>query len=83
MKVHIFNKYDTLDKIINLYAISLTELKEANEDLNLYNLKPGDRINIVHNKHSIKYVENEIPLSNDEFQKYICPHCKKIILIPK
>ncbi|MBQ9730929.1 MAG: LysM peptidoglycan-binding domain-containing protein [Bacilli bacterium] len=83
MKVHIYNKYDTLDKIINQYAISLDELKKANQNLDLFSLKEGDRVNIVYNKQTFKQIENEIPLSNDEFQRYICPHCKQVILIPK
>ena len=83
MKVHIYNKYDTLDKIINQYAITLNELKKANENLDLFNLKEGDKIIINHSKTSFYEHNEEIPLSNDEYQRYICPHCKNIILIPK
>ena len=83
MKVHIFNKYDTLDKIINTYAISINELKQANPNLDLFNLSEGDKILIEYNKQSFKQIENDILLEKEEYQKYICPHCKQIILIPK
>ena len=44
MKVHIYNKYDSLDKIINTYAISLKDLQKSNENIDLFNLKEGDRL---------------------------------------
>jgi len=83
MKVHIFSKFDTLDKIINQYAITIDELKKANEELNIYSLKEGDKIKIIKTKNSFKEVSEEIKLEQEEFQKYICPHCKQVILIPK
>ena len=83
MKVHIYNKYDTLDKIINTYAVSLKDLQKSNENIDLFNLKEGDRLIINHSKNSFLEHNEEIPLSNDEYQKYICPHCKNVILIPK
>lgn len=83
MKVHIFSKYDTLDKIINNYAISLKELKSANPEIDFYTLKDGDRIIIEHNKTLFKDVGNDVAIDSEEYQKYICPHCKQIILIPK
>ena len=83
MKVHIYSKYDTLDKIINNYAISLNELKKVNQNLDLFNLKEGDRILIEHHKTLFKENENEVDLDKEQSQKYICPHCKQIILIPK
>ena len=83
MKVHIVSKYDTLDKIINNYAISLNELKAANPEIDFYTLKAGDRITIEHNKSLFKHVDNDVVIDSEEYQKYICPHCKQIILIPK
>lgn len=83
MKVHIFTKYDTIDKIINNYAISLDDLKKANPSLDLFNLKIGEKIYIKHFDDTFKQIDNEINLSSEEFQKYICPHCKNIILIPR
>lgn len=83
MKVHIYSKYDTLDKIINTYAVSLKDLQKSNENIDLFNLKEGDRLIINHSKKSFLEHNEEIPLSSDEYQKYICPHCKNIILIPK
>ena len=83
MKVHIYSKYDTLDKIINRYAISLDDLKNSNPDLDLFRLKEGDRVKIIKTNKSFKEINEEVSLTNDEYQQYICPHCKKIILIPK
>ena len=83
MKVHIVSKYDTLDKIINNYAISLKELKAVNPEIDFYTLKDGDRIIIEHNKSLFKDVDNDVAIDSEEYQKYICPHCKQIILIPK
>lgn len=83
MKYHIVSPYDTLDKIINVYAISVKDLKESNPNVDLFSLKVGDKLIIKKSGNSSVPTEEFDKNQMEEYQKYICPHCKNVILVPK
>lgn len=83
MKFHIIGPYDSLDKIVNEYAINIEDLKSANPNIDLFSLKTGDKLIIKKANVTFKEIEENIKIESDEYQKYICPHCKNVILIPK
>ncbi len=83
MKIHIVKKYETIDDIINKYMLNYNQLKLLNPDVDLMHLKVNDKIIVEDEKTLLKVEDNNLKLSSDSYQKYVCPHCKNVILIPK
>ncbi len=90
MRYHIVKLGDNVDKIINMYGITYQNYINLNGNDLKRNLDVGEKIKIGEirrkkidsvTKINDIYKENhDIDLS---YQKYICPHCKNIIIIPK
>ena len=90
MRYHIVKVGDSVDKIINMYGITYQNYINLNGDDLKRKLDIGEKIKIGDiRRKNIDYISkiNEIYLTNiDEelnYQKYICPHCKNVIIIQK
>ena len=88
MKFHIVQVGEDIDKICDIYGIEKETLEKLNPTINSRNLIVGEKLRIIHKEDkkivediSSIYTSNEFEDYQDE--KYICPHCKNIILIPK
>ena len=88
MKFHIVQIGEDINKICNLYGIEKEMLEKLNPTINCRNLIVGEKLRIIEKEDkkivddiSSIYTKNQDVDSQDE--KYICPHCKNIILIPK
>lgn len=88
MKFHIVQVGEDVNKICDLYGIEKETLERLNPTINCRSLIVGEKLRIL-SKEDKKLVDDisSIYTNNieDELQdeKYICPHCKNIILIPK
>ena len=88
MKFHIVQVGEDINKICSIYNIERETLERLNPTINSRNLMVGEKIRVIH-KEETKFVDDissiYINNKNDDFddEKYICPHCKNIILIPK
>ena len=89
VKYYIIKKDDTLDKILKNYGITYQKFISLNNG-NIKDLfVAGNKIVIDNNENnrSVKEDINKIYQSNNDRSedevKYLCPHCKNIILIPK
>jgi murein DD-endopeptidase MepM/ murein hydrolase activator NlpD len=88
MKFHIVQIGEDIDKICSLYNINKDILEKLNPTINSRNLIVGERLRVIE-KEDKKIIEDitSIYTNNNEEdiddEKYICPHCKNIILIPK
>ena len=88
MKFHIVQIGEDINKICNLYGIEKEMLEKLNPTINCRNLIVGEKLRIIE-KEDKKIVDDisSIYTKNQDFdsqdEKYICPHCKNIILIPK
>lgn len=88
MKFHIVQVGEDINKICSIYNIEKETLEKLNPTINSRNLIVGEKIRVIQ-KEDTKLVEDisSIYTSNQdndtEDEKYICPHCKNIILIPK
>lgn len=86
MKFHIVQVGENKEKIAKLYNIEVDEISKLNPTINNRELIIGEKIkigasnNIVDDISEI-YIANQKEVMDEE--KYICPHCKNIILIPK
>lgn len=89
MKYYIIKKGDTIDSILNKFGITYQNFISLNDGDFKDLIKVGNKIIVDNNNYSRTYKEdiNRIyqnkNIEKDEEIKYICPHCKNIILIPK
>ena len=89
MRYHIVKIGDSVDKIINMYGITYQNYINLNGNDLLRNLEVGEKIKIGELRKSNEAINkiNNIYKNNEDidlkYQKYICPHCKNIIIIPK
>ena len=89
MKYYIVKKGDTIDSILNKYGITYQNFISLNNGNFKDLIKEGNKIIIENNVYNRTYKDdiNRIYQNKnnekDEDIKYICPHCKNIILIPK
>ena len=88
MKFHIVQVGEDINKICQLYGIERDILEKLNPTINSRSLVVGEKLRIVLKEDkkivddiSSIYTKDEKDEMDDE--KYICPHCKNIILIPK
>lgn len=88
MKFHIVQIGEDINKICKIYGMDKEMLEKLNPTINCRSLQAGEKLRIL-SKEDKKIVDNISSIyTNDqveenEDEKYICPHCKNIILIPK
>lgn len=88
MKFHIVQVGEDISKICNLYNIDKDTLEKLNPTINSRSLIVGEKLRVI-SKEDKKIVDDISSIytntkSDDiDDEKYICPHCKNIILIPK
>lgn len=88
MKFHIVQVGEDISKICALYGIEKDVLERLNPTINSRNLIVGEKLRVIE-KEDKKILEDITSIytkdQSEEMQdeKYICPHCKNIILIPK
>jgi len=91
MKIHILQAGETVEKILKKYNMSEKDFSTLNPDARYRQYEVGDKIRVkeINNTQQIiddistLYQNKKVSISDLEDQKYICPHCKNIILIPK
>ena len=85
MKFHIVQVGEDKEKIAKIYNIGLDTINRLNPTINSRELIVGEKIKIGENSMiddiSEIYIANQ--KDNIEEEKYICPHCKNIIIIPR
>lgn len=88
MKFHIVQVGEDVNKICDLYGIEKEMLEKLNPTINCRSLIVGEKLRVLSKEDkkivddiSSIYTNNQDEEIQDE--KYICPHCKNIILIPK
>lgn len=88
MKFHIVQVGEDINKICDIYGIEKQTLEKLNPTINSRNLIVGEKLRVI-SKEDKKIVEDitsiytTTNLEDTQDEKYICPHCKNIILIPK
>lgn len=88
MKFHIVQVGEDINKICNLYGIEKDILEKLNPTINSRSLIVGEKLRIIE-KEEKKIVEDISSIYTKDQkedmldEKYICPHCKNIILIPR
>ena len=86
MKFHIVQVGENKEKIAKLYNVDIEDICKLNPTINNRELIIGEKIKIG-NDNSVVEDISEIYIANQkeivEEDKYICPHCKNIIIIPK
>ena len=88
MKFHIVQVGEDINKICDLYGIDRDILEKLNPTINSRSLIVGEKLRVIE-KEEKKIVEDiSLIYTKDqnediEDEKYICPHCKNIILIPR
>ncbi len=91
MKIHIVQAGETVDKILKKYNMSENDFSVLNPDSLYRQYEVGDKIRVKDNNSTQQIIEDisslyqskKVSVDDLEDQKYICPHCKNIILIPK
>lgn len=91
MKIHIVQAGETVDKILKKYNMSENDFSVLNPDSLYRQYEVGDKIRVKDNNNTQQIIEDisslyqskKVSVNDLEDQKYICPHCKNIILIPK
>lgn len=85
MKFHIVQVGESKEKIAKLYNIGIEEISKLNPTINNRELIVGEKIKIGSGNTIVEDI-SEIYVANQkeyiEEEKYICPHCKNIIIIP-
>ena len=89
MQFHIVQIGEDINKICKLYNMERDVLEKLNPTINCRALQAGEKLRILI-KEDKKLLEdissiytNDTSKDEIEDEKYICPHCKNIILIPK
>lgn len=90
MKFHIVKENETIDTIKTIYKMDDSEFLNINRLSSKNKLEVGQKVRVIdHNKYvtdtinSINEVINKDEEVQTEVKKYVCPHCKNIIIIPK
>lgn len=89
MQFYIIKKEDTLDKVLNNFGLTYQKFISLNGSNIKEIIKEGNKIIIENSSFNRSYNEDIIKIyeeskeDNNEEMKYICPHCKNIIIIPK
>ena len=86
MKFHIVQAGESKEKIAKLYNVDIEDISKLNPTINNRELIVGEKIRIGDSSNLVNdisqiYINNQKDLVEEE--KYICPHCKNIIIIPK
>ena len=86
MKFHIVQVGESKEKIAKLYNVDVEDIYKLNPTINNRELIVGEKIKIGEGSNIVEdiseiYIANQKELVEEE--KYICPHCKNIIIIPK
>ena len=86
MKFHIVKSGDNKEKIAKLYNMDLDDIYKLNPTLHNRELIVGEKIRVDEESKVIDdisdlYTSEQGKINEEE--KYICPHCKNIIIIPK
>ena len=89
MKFHIVQAGETLDFIKKKYKMNDKEFSILNPDCTFKKYNVGDSVRVKEVDNASKIVEsieniyeNKGESKEKEEKKYICPHCKNIIIIP-
>ena len=89
MKFHIVQAGETLDFIKKKYKMNDKEFSILNPDSAFKKYGVGDSVRVKESDNASKIVENietiyesKGEIKGKEDKKYICPHCKNIIIIP-
>lgn len=88
MKFHIVQVGENVEKICKLYGMEKDVLEKLNPTINSRSLIVGEKLRIVlkGDKQIVEDISSiytkDISEDNQD-EKYICPHCKNIILIPR
>ena len=89
MKFHIVQAGETIDFIKNKYKMDDKEFSILNPDCKFRKYNIGDSVRVKENDNATKIVEDieniyetKGNVVTKEEKKYICPHCKNIIIIP-
>ena len=89
MKFHIVQAGESLEMIKKKYHMDDKEFSLLNPDCNFKKYNIGDRVRVKDVEVS-KIVENIESIYSSKIEKkvniekkYICPHCKNIIIIPE
>lgn len=90
MKFHIVQAGETLESIKKKYNMDDREFSLLNPDSRFKQYSIGDRVRVKDIDNTSKIVENIESIYNSKIEKkegmdkkYICPHCKNIIIIPE
>ena len=86
MKFHIVQVGENKEKIAKLYNVEVEVISKLNPTINNRELIVGEKIKIGEGNNIVEDIsEIYIAKQNNEVEeeKYICPHCKNIIIIPR
>lgn len=88
MKFHIMQAGESIDSIKKKYKMNDEEFSFLNPDYRYKKYEVGDSIRVKEVDNASKIVDNINTIYSSkkneikEERKYICPHCKNIIIIP-
>lgn len=86
MRFHIVQVGEDKEKIAKLYNVGVDDISKLNPTINNRELIVGEKIRIGDSNNIVDDI-SEIYINNQkeivEEEKYICPHCKNILIIPK
>lgn len=88
MKFHIVQVGEDVNKICSIYNIEKETLEKLNPTINSRSLIVGEKLRVIvkEDKKIVEDISSIYTNKNEDDnvdEKYICPHCKNIILIPK
>lgn len=86
MKFHIVQVGESKEKIAKLYNMDIEDISKLNPTINNRELIVGEKIKVGNDNSIVDditeiYIASQKEISIED--KYICPHCKNIIIIPK
>lgn len=89
MKFHIVQAGETIASIKEKYKMNDKEFSLLNPDSGVKQYSIGDRVRVKDVDDTTKIVKNieniyssKVETKEKREKKYICPHCKNIIIIP-
>ncbi len=88
MKYHIVQLGEDINKICKMYGMERETLEKLNPTINSRSLIAGEKLRIVIKEDKkilddISSIYTNDKKDEDQEEKYICPHCKNIIIIPR
>ncbi len=89
MKYYVIKKDDTIDKILNKYCLTYQKFISLNGSNLKEIIKVGNKIKLGNDAFDRSYKDNINKIyqeNNEEIyleNKYICPYCKNILIIPE